>query len=298
MTPMPLPFGVTLREVSGIKLEVAEAGPQGGPLIILLHGFPDLWPTWHSPMAMFAELGFRVLAPNQRGYGRSDKPRGIPAYDIDHLANDVVNLAISEGCQTFDLVGHDWGGVVAFWTAAKFPNRVKHLAVLNAPHPGVFKSYLLSHPSQLLRSWYVGFFQFPFLPETVLRAANFAVLSRSLQRTSRPGTFDLSDRDYLHHGWKETGALTAMLNYYRAIMRRSEESLRLRVTVPVKLIFGTDDPTEERGLADASSALCDHVDLVWFEQSRHWPHREEENRTNQTLADFFAAACEGGDRML
>lgn len=290
MTPLQLPFQVTVRDVSGIKLEVAEGGERGAPLAIFLHGFPDFWQTWHSQLTVLSSTGFRVLAPNQRGYGRSDKPPDVADYDLDSLANDVVNLAASEGYQSFDLIGHDWGGIVAFWTAAKFPGRVTHLAVLNAPHPGVFKSYLLSHPSQILRSWYVGFFQLPLLPEMLLRAGSNALLFRTLQFTSSPGTFDSSDLAYLKDGWKETGGLTAMLNYYRAIMRRTENSLRLRVSVPTRLLFGTGDPAEETGLAVASGDMCDDGEIEWFGKSRHWPHREEADGVNQALLRFLSAS--------
>lgn len=290
MTPSDLPFQVTLRVLPGITLEVAQAGPFDGPLVILLHGFPDSWQTWHSQIAALTKSGFRVFAPNQRGYGRSEKPRGIKSYDIDKLAADVVDLATSDGYEKFHLVGHDWGGIVAFWIASKFPGKVKRLAVLNAPHPGVFKSYLISHPSQLLRSWYVGFFQIPVLPEWLLAAHDHALLFRGFEQTSRPGTFDRSDRRYLTIGWREKGALNAMLNYYRAIVRRSEDSLRLPVSVPTKILFGRHDPTEEPGLASASFDLCNNAEILWFEESRHWPHREEPDRMNNALVDFFSAS--------
>src|SRR5690606_11851598 len=131
------------------------------------------------------------------GYGKSDKPHGIASYDIEHLANDVLSIADSESAPTFHLVGHDWGGIVAWWIAAQHAARIARLVVLNAPHPGIFHTYLLSHPRQLVRSWYVGAFQLPWLPETLLAAANYQLLFKSVQRTSLPGVFDDSDRRYL-----------------------------------------------------------------------------------------------------
>lgn len=106
------------RDVNGVRLQMATAGEVGRPLVILLHGFPDLWQGWHFQIPTLVSAGFRVIAPNQRGYGQSDKPVGIAAYDLDHLANDVLGIADSEGCATFSIVGHDWGGVVAWWIAA------------------------------------------------------------------------------------------------------------------------------------------------------------------------------------
>jgi len=200
-----------------------------------------------------------------------------------------VALADSEGLATFSLVGHDWGGLVAWWVAARFPERVARLVILNAPHPGVFHSYLLRSPTQLARSWYVGFFQLPWLPEAVLAARNYALLFWSVKKSSRPGVFDASDRRYLVAGWSEPGALTAMVNYYRAIARRSSQSLKLRITVPTLILFGKHDPTEEPGLAEASRALCTDARLHWFEEARHWIQREESDRVTEEIARFISS---------
>lgn len=255
-------------------MELATAGRPGDPVVILLHGFPDLWPGWCHQIAGLAAAGFRVLAPNQRGYGRSDKPRGVAAYDIDRLAADVTALADSEGAATFHLVGHDWGGLVAWWVAARFPQRVNRLVVLNAPHPGAFPGYLLSHPSQACRSWYMAFFQCPWLPEAILSARDFALLFRTVQSTSRPGIFDASDRRYLVAGWSQPGALTAMLNYYRAAVRRPPSFWKRPVSVPTRILFGRQDPAEEPGLAEASLPLCSEGSIVWIDPGAHWIQRE------------------------
>jgi pimeloyl-ACP methyl ester carboxylesterase len=236
-----------------------------------------------------ASAGFHVLAPNQRGYGNSDKPPLISDYDIDLLAQDILALADAEERATFSLVGHDWGGVVAWWIAATHPERVDRLAILNAPHPGVFKRYILRNPSQMLRSLYVALFQLPWLPETLLSINHHALMYRAVRRTSLPGIFDNSDRCYLERGWSSAGALTAMLNYYRALARRSEQSLRRKVEVPTLLLFGRHDPTEEPGLAHASASLCDECRLVELERARHWIQREEAARVNEELLSFLPA---------
>lgn len=288
MTPEHLPVKVANRHVNHVTLEVAQAGPASGPLVILLHGFPDLWQGWHLQMSHLTAAGFRVLAPNQRGYGRSDKPRGVKSYDIDILANDIVALADSEGRTNFSVLGHDWGGIVAWWIAARFPQRVDRLAILSVPHPGVFKSYLLRRPTQLARSWYAALFQLPWLPEAVLGINDFALMFRAVQSTSRHGVFDNSDRRYLNAGWSQAGSLAAILNYYRAIARRSERSLRLRVETPSLVLFGRHDPAEEPGLNRASQALCDNCRFVEFEHARHWPQREEPLRVNSELLSFLS----------
>lgn len=289
MTPEHLPYSEVYREVNGLRLQMAVAGEAGRPLVILLHGFPDLWQGWHLQIPALEAAGFRVVVPNQRGYGKSDKPRGIAAYDIDRLAEDVLGIADAESASTFHVVGHDWGGIVAWWVAAQYPDRVARLVVLNAPHPGIFHTYALRHPRQLLRSWYVAAFQLPWLPEKLLSAANYKLLFKSVQNTSLPGIFDDGDRRYLVAGWSEKHALTSMLNYYRAIARRSPRSLQKRMSVPTLIQFGKRDPTEEPGLAEASLQQCEHGELVWLERARHWIQREEPNEITENICVFLEA---------
>ena len=292
MTPDILPYSQTTREVNGLRLQMAVAGKSGRPLVILLHGFPDLWQGWHFQIPVLVAAGFRVIAPNQRGYGKSDKPSRIASYDLEQLANDVVAIADSESANNFHLVGHDWGGIVAWWVAAKHAARVSRLVILNAPHPGIFQAYLLGNPRQILRSWYVGLFQLPWLPEALLSAGNYEILFQSVKRTSLPGIFDHSDRRYLVAGWSEKKALTSMLNYYRAIARRSSASLQSRVSVPTLIQFGKHDPAEEPGLAEASLAECDNGRLIWLERARHWIQREEAERVTENIRQFFASSTD------
>jgi epoxide hydrolase 4 len=290
MTPEALPVTISKRLVNGIHLEVAEAGPTTGQLVILLHGFPDLWQGWHLQIAPLVAAGFRVLIPNQRGYGDSDKPSGISAYDIELLAQDIVALADLEGRSKFQVVGHDWGGIVAWWMAARYPQRVQRLVVMSAPHPGVFKSYLLRSPSQMCRSWYVGFFQLPWLPESLLSWNDFALLFRAVRSISLPHVFDESDRRYMVAAWSKPGALSAMLNYYRAITRRSERSMRLRIVQPTLILTGSGDPAEEPELVRASGQLCDDYRLIELREARHWIQREEAPRVNQELLAFLSSS--------
>ena len=186
----PVGFGAhSRRRVGELDLHVVEAGPPEGRPAILLHGFPEFWYGWRHQLGPLAAAGLRVVAPDQRGYNLSDKPQGLESYTLDRLAGDVVALADALGCDRVSLVGHDWGGLVAWWTAARHGERVERLAILNAPHPQAFGPYLRRHPTQLLRSAYIGFFQLPWLAEAALAAADFALLQRALTRSSRPGTF-------------------------------------------------------------------------------------------------------------
>lgn len=273
-------------QVNGVTLYTVEAGPTDGPLVILLHGFPEFWWGWRRQIAPIASAGLRVLAPDQRGYDLSDKPVGITAFDLDTLAQDVVGLADARRCVTFRLVGHDWGGLVAWWTATRYPDRIERLAILNAPHPSIAARYMRTHPGQAIRSAYVGFFQLPFLPEAILRANDFRILRRTLLETSRPGTFSPDDIRRYEEAWSQPGALRAMLNWYRAL-RHKPKIESPRVTAPTLVLWGTRDRFLERGLAETSLALCEAARPVWFETATHWVHLEEAEEVNAELVEFL-----------
>jgi pimeloyl-ACP methyl ester carboxylesterase len=274
------------QRVNGVTLHGVTVGPEDGPLVILLHGFPEFWWGWRHQIAPLAKSGLRVVAPDQRGYNLSQKPLEVSAYDLDTLAADVVALADVYGPGSFRLVGHDWGGLVAWWTATRYPDRVERLAVLNAPHPSVAGAYMTANPSQLLKSTYIGFFQLPWLPEAVLRADGFASIRRALLHSSRPGTFSEEDLARYEAAWAEPGALTAMLNWYRAL--RSRPHVRnARVTAPTLVIWGEEDRFLEKGLAEASLALCESGRPVWFESASHWVHLEEAQDVNEELIEFL-----------
>lgn len=274
----------------GVRLHVVDAGPADGPLVILLHGFPEFWYGWRRQIGALAAAGFRVLAPDQRGYGMSDKPPGIDSYRTDRLAADVLALAGWAGRPTFSLVGHDWGGIVAWWVALTAPDRVARLAILNAPHPATVRGYALRHPTQAVRSWYALAFQLPWLPERLIRARGFRLAERALLGTSRPGTFDADDLALYREAWGRPGALTAMVNWYRALRRGLRPPDR-RVSPPTLILWGDRDRFLDRGLADAAAALCDDARLVHMERAGHWVQHEEAARVNRALADFLSAAA-------
>jgi pimeloyl-ACP methyl ester carboxylesterase len=290
MTGEPCHSTVT---TNGIGLHVVQSGPEDGPLVVLLHGFPEPWSCWRHQIGPLAEAGCRVVAPDQRGYNTSDKPAGIAAYALDALAADVIGLIDAAGCgrTRATLVGHDWGGIVAWWVAIRHPDRVARLAILNAPHPVAFRRYLLRHPGQLLRSWYAFFFQIPGLPEANFRRANWKALVRGLCSTSRPGTFSGDDLDRYRRAWSEPGAITAMIHWYRAAFRHPPPTpADPRVHVPTLVIWGARDAFIQRGAAEASVALCDDARLEWFEEATHWVHHEEPERVNRLLRDFALTA--------
>lgn len=274
---------VALPEVS---LHVAEAGPEGGPPTILLHGFPEFWYGWRHQIGPFAEAGLRVVVPDQRGYNLSDKPSGIAAYHLDRLAADVIALADACGFARVRLLGHDWGGLVAWWAASLYPQRIARLAILNAPHTGIFGAYLRRHPGQWLRSYYVGLFQIPGLPERRLTADHGRILRKALATTSRPGTFSEGDLDRYAEAWLQPGAMRAMLNWYRALARLPRDPPP-QVAMPTLILWGMQDHALQSGLAEASLGLCDEGRIIWHPRATHWLPHEEPEAVNAALLAFL-----------
>ncbi len=284
-----LPRLVTCRTVPlpGVTLHVVEAGPATGPTLILLHGFPEFWWGWRHQIAPLARAGFHVVVPDQRGYNLSGKPAGTASYALGVLAADVIGLADALGAERFHLVGHDWGGVVAWQVASEHPDRVERLVVLNAPHPGIALGYALRHPGQWLRSTYVGMFQVPWLPEMLLRSRDFRTLTRAMTTTGAPGAFSASDLARYREAWRRPGALTAMLNWYRA-MRRRDRPETSRTRVPSFVIWGRRDAFLQPGLAIASIAQCDNARIAWLDDASHWLHHEQPERVADMIIGFLS----------
>jgi pimeloyl-ACP methyl ester carboxylesterase len=272
---------------NGIRLHAVEAGPPDGRLLILLHGFPELWYSWHRQIEPFAAAGFHVLVPDQRGYNLSDKPRGIDSYRLDRLARDVVGLIDDAGRERACLAGHDWGGAVAWWVGVNFPQRLDRLALLNVPHPHVLRRHLLHNRAQRRKSRYIFFFQLPWLPELVLRRGDWAYGVRALTASSRPGTFSQADLAVYRQAWAQPGAVTGMLNWYRAALRRPPpRPASPRVQVPALLLWGTGDRFLGQEMAQPSIDLCDNGRLELLDAT-HWVQHEEPDLVQRRLAEFF-----------
>ena len=279
----------TYLQVNGVRLHCVEAGPKEGPLVILLHGFPEFWWAWRYQIEPLAQSGFRVLAPDQRGYNLSDKPEGRKAYDLDTLAQDVVGLCDALGYSTCSLVGHDWGGLVSWWAASRHPDRITRMAAINAPHPAVAGSYMRRHPSQMLRSSYIGFFQLPYLPEALFTRGSYQSLRQALLRTSRAGTFSEKDLAEYEKAWSQPHALTSMLNWYRALPFKPLRSSSDKLAMPVLAIWGMRDRFLEFGLCEESLALCADGRDEQFVKATHWVHLEEPEAVNSALLGFLKA---------
>jgi pimeloyl-ACP methyl ester carboxylesterase len=278
-------------ELGEVRLHYVEAGD--GPLVVLLHGFPEFWFGWRSQIPALAEAAFRVVAPDMRGYNLSSRPAGVAAYATDLLAADVRDLVRERGAERAFLVGHDWGGGVAWATAMNHPEVVERLAILNCPHPRRMLE-ALRRPRQLARSWYVFFFQLPWLPELLLSAVGYRALRRTFD-DARPGAFTRQDIARYPEAWSQPGALTAMLNFYRAAFRESRRA-RARsgvVQAPTLVIWGERDRYVGPELAEPDPSDVPNLERVErLPDASHWVQHDEPERVGRLLIDFFADAGE------
>ena len=263
--------------------------------MVLLHGFPEFWFSWRFQLFALAERGFRVVAPDMRGYNLSSRPGPVKAYDLDRLAADVRNLISERGERSALLAGHDWGAAVAWVTAMNHPEAVQRLAILNLPHPRRLM-HGLRRPRQLLKSWYMIFFQLPWLPERLVAARRWKGLRYGFEHDARPGAFSDEDLDRYVEAWSRPGAAAAMINYYRAAFRqlpwRAESRLR-PIHVPTLVIFGERDRYLSPALAEPYPADVPNLErVVRIARASHWVQHDVPELVTQLLAEFFGAPTE------
>jgi epoxide hydrolase 4 len=273
--------------VNGVRLHYVEAGD--GPLVVLLHGFPEFWYSWHRQIPALAAAGFRVIAVDQRGYNESDKPPGVGSYRLDLLTADVAGLIAHADRQKAHIVGHDWGGAVAWAVAMQRPEVVDKLVVLNAPHPAAFFRELRT-PRQLLRSWYVLFFQLPVLPEMFLRRGNYSFLDRALlDEPVRPDAFSAEDVRLYKEALSRPGALTAAINYYRAALRYRRDAQRAirRITAPTLLLWGERDRYLGLALTEGLEPWVPDLRIRTIPDASHWVQNDSPEQVNQALLAFL-----------
>ena len=271
-----------------VTLNAVVAGPKNGPIVLLLHGFPEFWYGWHKQIDPLAAAGFRVIVPDQRGYNKSSKPSGVRSYALTELVSDVIAIADQLGRERIFLTGHDWGAAVAWGVALLHPNRVAKLAILNVPHPSVMRRYLMKNRRQRRKSWYMFFFQLPYLPEAFLSASNFRRGVASLAGSSRPGTFSEDDLTQYRAAWSQPGALTAMIHWYRAAFRYRATFPNRTVRVPTRILWGMRDRFLMAEMAQESLRYCAQAELIPFPDATHWIQHEEPARVSQILVNFFS----------
>lgn len=293
MTVAPeIPAGWQHREasVNGVRLHYVEAG--SGPLVVLLHGFPEFWYSWRHQIPALAAAGFRVLAPDLRGYNLSDKPPGVSAYRVEILVEDVAGLIRHAGEEKASIAGHDWGGVLAWYFAMRHAEMVDRLVILNAPHPAAYRRELRSW-AQLRKSWYVFLFQVPGLAELLIGAGDYDLVGRMLRRQPvHREAFSPEDVRHYKHALARPGALTAALNYYRAMgnpMHRSERET-VHIAAPTLLLWGERDAFLSTRLTEGLNAWVPNLRVVRFPDVSHWIQNDAPERVNRSMIDFLRGA--------
>jgi pimeloyl-ACP methyl ester carboxylesterase len=278
-------------KTNGINLHVMEAGPEKGPMIMFLHGFPEFWYAWRKQIEYFAQKGYLVVVPDQRGYNLSDKPQGIPSYKIDELTKDIIGIIDAYGRDRIFLVGHDWGAAVSWWTALKYPQRLQRLVIMNVPHPKVMTKNLFTNPKQMEKSWYIFYFQLPGAVEKFASANNYEWPVKLLAKTSWPGAFTPDELEKYREAFMQPGAFPAMVNWYRAFIQTpSDPPTNYTITPPLLFLWGMKDIALISEMADDSMSYCPQGKLVKFPEATHWIQHEEAEKVNKMIEEFFAQA--------
>jgi pimeloyl-ACP methyl ester carboxylesterase len=274
--------------VNGVRLHYVKAG--SGPLVILLHGFPEFWYSWRFQIPVLAAAGYRVVAPDMRGFNTSEKPPGVRSYLIDTLSDDVAALIHHLGESKAVVAGHDWGGAVAWYMPMRHPTIVERLIVLNAPHPSAFVRELRTI-RQLRRSWYMFFFQLPWLPEAALHARRFAMLDRVMRNDPvRADAFSDEDIRRYKHALNQPGALTATINYYRASFRRNPREAMQEpppISCPTMLIWGEQDRYLGIPLTEGLEQWVPDVRIERIPNASHWVQVDAPERVNELMLNFL-----------
>jgi len=271
-------------EVQDNPLHVVQAGPDDGPLVLLLHGFPEFWYGWRNQIGAFADAGYAVWIPDQRGYNLSEKPSKVADYRMDALVGDVIGLIDAADREQVDLIGHDWGAAVAWWTAARHPARVRKLGILNVPHPAALRKALRETWAQRIKSWYIAFFQTPLIPELLLSLAGPGVILRS---SGKPDTFSRRDLQRYEQAWARKGALKGMLAWYRAAFRNLGNTLTTgKINIPTLILWGDRDVALDKRAADDSLKWCRRGRIVHFPEASHWIQHDEPEAVSRELLSF------------
>jgi len=285
---------------TGISMNVALAGPEDGPPVIMLQGFPESHRTWRS-LAPLLEDRLRLVMPDQRGFGDSDRPQQVEAYKTDALVADVFALADALGIDRFALVGHDWGGAIAWAAAIKGDPRIERLAIINSPHPLIFQKSLIEDEAQRAASQYIRAFRDPDFEKFVKAIGFEAFFDKSFRNHVDLAKIPAQERQRYIDDWSRPGALTAMLNWYRAsqlvvpppgiTVDVPDWVLRAfpRIKIPVRVIWGLDDkallPIQLEGIGE----IGDDVEVYPLKGVGHFGPWEAPERVAEVLKPFLLA---------
>lgn len=271
---------------NGVKLHYVTQGE--GPLLLMLHGFPEFWYSWRHQIPEFAQ-DFKVVAIDLRGYNLSDKPEAKSAYVMDEFIKDVKGVIQGLGYEKCVLVGHDWGGAIAWNFAYTHPEMLEKLIILNLPHPAKF-SQGLRNPQQILKSSYMAFFQLPLVPELAIQMGNYAPIEAAFKGMAvDKNAFSQADIEAYKNAAAKPGALTAMLNYYRNIFDQKlfQENWGI-LQVPTLMIWGEEDTALGKELSYGTEAYVQYFQIKYIPHCSHWVQQEKPDLVNQYMRDFLS----------
>ncbi|MBX3226400.1 MAG: alpha/beta fold hydrolase [Labilithrix sp.] len=272
-----------------VRLHVAEARPANAgddtPLVVFLHGFPEFWWSWRHQLTALRDAGYWAVAPDMRGYGGSDKPWEVGAYEIERLAGDVAGLIRALGREKAFVVGHDWGAVVAWAFAMEHPDLLDRLAILNVPHPLQMLKGLRTL-RQLMKSWYMFFFQLPKVPELSIAARDHELLRKTFAADGVPS----DEIERYVEAFRVPGVARSSVNYYRAAIRRvvTGRTPKMRpIDRPTLVVWGDRDRFLGKELAEPPPRFVPNARTVHIPEATHWVQRDAPARVNELLLEHF-----------
>ncbi|MEH6757626.1 MAG: alpha/beta hydrolase [Parasphingorhabdus sp.] len=276
-------------EANGQTFEVAEAG-EGKKLALCLHGFPELHYSWRFQIPLLVEMGYRVWAPNMRGYGGSSKPADVRDYALDNLCADVAALIDASGAEEVTLIAHDWGAIVAWAFAIQKIRPLKRLVIMNVPHPMIARREM-RHWRQLQRSWYIFFFQIPWLPEFLISRGQGKAVKRAFTNMAcDQSSFTDESLDVFAKAAMRPGSLTSMINYYRALLRHGDsvDLADKNIDLPTLLIWGEEDSALNIKCTEGTEQWVPNLELHRLPSVSHWVQQEAPEKVNAILRKWLA----------
>jgi pimeloyl-ACP methyl ester carboxylesterase len=278
-------------EAGELRFHVASCG-EGERLALCLHGFPECWYSWRHQMPLLAELGYRVWAPDLRGYGETTKPPRLRDYAIEKLVEDVGALVDASGSAAVTLIAHDWGAVIAWYAAMRKIRPLERLVIMNAPHPVAAEPAFRTW-KQLRSSLYAMFFQLPWLPEMLLRARGYRAVGEAMRRTSvNRERFPDEALAVFRNAAAQPGALTGMLNYYRAFVRggsgRQKELGTPVIETPTLMLWGEEDVALTKATTYGTDAYVSDLTLRYLPGVSHWVQQDDPETVNRMLKAWLS----------
>ena len=284
------PVTTRMIDANGLRFAIDEAG-SGDAVALCLHGFPESRYSWRHQLPVLANLGWHAVAPDMRGYGDTTRPVAKSAYRMDALVEDVAGLFDALGAKRRLLIAHDWGALIAWEFAIRRRLPLDGLIIMNVPHPAVFRQVLRRSPRQLLRSWYVFFFQIPFLPEAALTASGARAIGQAFSGMAvDKSRFTKEVLDHYREAALKPGAATAMVNYYRAnigTLGRNEPTPRIEV--PVLMIWGEQDTALGIELTEGYEPFVSDFTLKRLPGVSHWVQQEAPEAVNALMQEWLGA---------